>query len=103
LRQEENPLVLWSQLAPGPSTTVLRKTNFLTSESTLSLLQQSLLLQSVVRLGNAHPDHTAFGGVGNLDLSVQETSYSVGGADLGSPNVLITAENRHLFRLLEPV
>jgi hypothetical protein len=42
-------------LAPGPPTAGFRKTIFLTSESTLSLLQKFLLLKSVVRGGNAHP------------------------------------------------
>jgi hypothetical protein len=88
-------------LAPGPTTSVFRKTNFLTGESTLSLLQKFLLLESVVRLGNAHPSKNTV--LDNLNLAVQETTYTVGGPDLGCTQVLITTEYRHLFRLLEPV
>jgi hypothetical protein len=89
-------------LAPGPPTAVFRKTIFLAGESSLSLLQKFLLLKSVVRSGNAHPHQDTIL-VWELNLTAQQTAYSVGGSDLASANVLITTENRHFFRLLEPV
>jgi len=73
LGQEENPLVLWSHLAPGPPSAVLRKTFFLSSESTLSLLLQFLLLQEVVRSGDGQP-YQLTGWVDHLDLTVQEAT-----------------------------
>jgi hypothetical protein len=88
-------------LAPGPTSSVLRKPCFLTSESSLSLKQKILLLKCVVRLGNANPPKNTV--LGDLDLTVQKATYSVGGSDLGCPKFLVTTEYRHFFRLLEPV
>jgi len=89
LREEENPPILWGQLAPGPPPAVLRKPSFLTGESTLSLKQKFLLLECVVRFGNANPSESSLSE--NLDLTVQQATYSVGGPDLGCTQVFITA------------